>query len=1197
MLVASTDLITEILNHQDLDSLLRLSVVVANKQLDGDGCSLFFFDRNTCELVLKESTVVSPHFYGRQALQKAQHLETIKVLLKTHRAALKAAGADPSKTLTWDAVSAVCPELLRHIVHYGLTRWSVELGEPLVVDELENDVRHSGFPLKNVPKAQIDAILGSEYEPRKRGVVSHCELPHGAVGSALFAPVAVTPSSDVRSQSSTRARRRRRGPLRGTTDASAGLIRLVRRKNRGPFSDQDQEQLATLAHLIAQRMQVAVSLTDILDLGAMQEIEVFGEQLVDLVSSAVDGKGCSIYLEEAGATGGKRTFKCIATTGLGQRQKEGPPIPIEASEATYTVDESDPVCSSFTEWVVKKRKMVIVENLYELDLREFPDLERAPGAGRFSELFGEEPRQKAGPFIAAPLFVHDDGRVAGVIRAVGRAGDKFFPYEKLFVFDIAQRLSRVLGHVRFRVASEKLFELNQQSDEILNRLPYEVCSLLGVGGCSVFLRIGNQLTIRATAGLLEDRQDEVRPYELREPPDGWTAWVGVRRKALMVNSPSDVAPPPDGPVHRSDHSLCEVTNGPHRFLGVPILGSGTSDLLGVIRAPRGPDEPPFEASDLALLKSFAARLSLALQHTRRSDRLRAVAQLADASGPGHSPAHEQVAERAVSVLVDKVELEFAAIHWLAPDTRKISLLRGRSIRAETNPDRWAGAEHDEAGPDIHARVLRSRKPATVQGGTMLEEPDLPTDAFFDMVVYRECDHDRLLRYFCPIVLGDAGFGTIEVGYDVAYAPREITDEQKDLVRLVASACARTFYAEYATKKLENIRHGLTAISNTMRGQRRFDERLHSIAESAAQATRASAVTIHERIGGDLDQPTFGLRVFGGAAVVPREAAALNYVANLREPLFVTSGHQGKHPSLLLDGFASVAAFPLLVGEKMVGCAFFDFERVQRFGDEQQQEILIMGEYMASVLLQHRLMAEKMQLYRFANHSLKDPLSNLLAYFDRLSRGKMLSSMSDAVGGEFDKSTFAQTARDEFYLVDYMRYLTETFLKVDILQASDEFNPRLKCQKGVDIGALCDSVQRTVNAIADVRIDVSTVGKPTATCDPRATRLALLNIVFNAHKYGDGHVVIHVRPRDGGAHIDVDDNGPGIPGEFRDEVLQLGFRIPGNQEEGLGIGLYLTAKTIENQNGTITVGDSHLPFQGKPGACGARVTIWLPGEGN
>ena len=102
--------------------------------------------------------------------------------------------------------------------------------------------------------------------------------------------------------------------------------------------------------------------------------------------------------------------------------------------------------------------------------------------------------------------------------------------------------------------------------------------------------------------------------------------------------------------------------------------------------------------------------------------------------------------------------------------------------------------------------------------------------------------------------------------------------------------------------------------------------------------------------------------------------------------------------------------------------------------------------------------------------------------------------------------------------------------------------------------------------------------------------AINNILTNAARYASQTgVTLGVRNKT--ATITIDDNGPGIPIEKRNEVFKAFYRLEAsrNQETGgIGLGLTITRDIIFSHGGDITLSDSPLG--------GLRVVISLPLSG-
>lgn len=93
-----------------------------------------------------------------------------------------------------------------------------------------------------------------------------------------------------------------------------------------------------------------------------------------------------------------------------------------------------------------------------------------------------------------------------------------------------------------------------------------------------------------------------------------------------------------------------------------------------------------------------------------------------------------------------------------------------------------------------------------------------------------------------------------------------------------------------------------------------------------------------------------------------------------------------------------------------------------------------------------------------------------------------------------------------------------------------------------------------------------------------------NIVENAFKYGSSRVHLAGVAQHNKLLITVEDDGPGVPIEERERILERGKRLDTNKP-GQGIGLAVAAEIVRSYEGSISVDSSPLG--------GARFSILLP----
>ena len=107
------------------------------------------------------------------------------------------------------------------------------------------------------------------------------------------------------------------------------------------------------------------------------------------------------------------------------------------------------------------------------------------------------------------------------------------------------------------------------------------------------------------------------------------------------------------------------------------------------------------------------------------------------------------------------------------------------------------------------------------------------------------------------------------------------------------------------------------------------------------------------------------------------------------------------------------------------------------------------------------------------------------------------------------------------------------------------------------------------------IDLHCEGEITLQVRPNAFRRCLTNLVENAARYGD-HVSVRAGRRGDAVEITVDDDGPGIAEDAREEVFRPFFRLEGSRNPGtggVGLGLTIARDVARGHGGDIALADS------------------------
>jgi len=109
----------------------------------------------------------------------------------------------------------------------------------------------------------------------------------------------------------------------------------------------------------------------------------------------------------------------------------------------------------------------------------------------------------------------------------------------------------------------------------------------------------------------------------------------------------------------------------------------------------------------------------------------------------------------------------------------------------------------------------------------------------------------------------------------------------------------------------------------------------------------------------------------------------------------------------------------------------------------------------------------------------------------------------------------------------------------------------------------------------------------AKVKPNAFRRLIVNLIANAARYGET-IAVAAKTKRNRLRITVDDNGPGIPANMREDVFRPFFRLDEarNQDEGgTGLGLAIARDIARSHGGDIRLEDSPLG--------GLRAVVEIP----
>jgi two-component system sensor histidine kinase TctE len=196
----------------------------------------------------------------------------------------------------------------------------------------------------------------------------------------------------------------------------------------------------------------------------------------------------------------------------------------------------------------------------------------------------------------------------------------------------------------------------------------------------------------------------------------------------------------------------------------------------------------------------------------------------------------------------------------------------------------------------------------------------------------------------------------------------------------------------------------------------------------------------------------------------------------------------------------------------------------------------------------------------AAHQLRTPLAILNTQISDALRAQSKQSGDAALIAA--RKTLQQTAR-----------LVHQFLTLSSAEAYSASKTLLSTQ------ACCDIVQKVLEDMAvqahGKQIDLGferTGADSVVAADPAALREIVMNVVDNAIQYtvSRGVVTLKVQSAPGTIAVCVEDNGPGVPPEFREKIFQRFFRMNSTDSPGSGLGLAIVKELASHCGATIEV---------------------------
>jgi signal transduction histidine kinase len=199
-----------------------------------------------------------------------------------------------------------------------------------------------------------------------------------------------------------------------------------------------------------------------------------------------------------------------------------------------------------------------------------------------------------------------------------------------------------------------------------------------------------------------------------------------------------------------------------------------------------------------------------------------------------------------------------------------------------------------------------------------------------------------------------------------------------------------------------------------------------------------------------------------------------------------------------------------------------------------------------------------------SHELRTPLNAIAGYADLLSAG-ISGDLNEAQGRNVERIKVG---------AGHLAHLIDEILTYARVEAGRESVRR----EASDVGTLAREAAVVIEPDATdkglaLEVDAPERG-PHLLTDAGKVRQILVNLLSNAVKYTEeGTVRVVVREADGGAEVDIDDTGVGIPAEDRERIFDAFWQAESPNTRtvgGTGLGLSVSRRLARLLDGDIRV---------------------------
>jgi signal transduction histidine kinase len=230
------------------------------------------------------------------------------------------------------------------------------------------------------------------------------------------------------------------------------------------------------------------------------------------------------------------------------------------------------------------------------------------------------------------------------------------------------------------------------------------------------------------------------------------------------------------------------------------------------------------------------------------------------------------------------------------------------------------------------------------------------------------------------------------------------------------------------------------------------------------------------------------------------------------------------------------------------------------------------------------------------HDLRSPVTNILGFGSILRKAakELFCAVSDSTLPDDEKTRLLALVSDD--LISPSEYIESGCQQLSaIVRGINELHNLGKAPitlTDIDMDSLMRQVLNTFElARSRLNAEIELEKLPPCRGEAERLKLAFSKLVENALNYlspeRPGRIRIRGESKDGTSIYSIEDNGPGIPEEFREKVFGLGKRVsPRGSVKGDGLGLPVARKIFSLLGGEIWLKSSS--------GMGSMFFVSLPG---